>query len=349
LERRLAELDELTGQEEVWTDRERLTVLSREKREIQDRLAGIATVETRLADGEALLEMIEEDPDGGASLGPELVAHVKDLVAMATDLEISLILSAPEDRAGAIVALNSGAGGTESQDWVDMLARMYQHWGERQGYKLELIDSQPGEEAGLKSISFLVKGEFVFGRLKGETGIHRLVRISPFDSQARRHTTFASVFVYPDIEDTIQIEIDDKDLRVDTFRAGGAGGQHINKTDSAVRLTHLPTGIVVQCQNERSQYKNKAFAMKVLRARLFDYEQKKRDLAKDELEKAKKEIAWGHQIRSYVLQPYRMVKDLRTDHETSNTDAVLDGDLNPFIKAYLYKNLVKPTGGEGSG
>jgi peptide chain release factor 2 len=304
----------------------------------------VASVEARLADGEALLELITEDPDGGASLGPDLVAHVKELSAAATDLEISLILSAPEDRASAIVALNSGAGGTESQDWVDMLARMYQHWGERQGYKLELIDEQPGEEAGFKNISFLIKGEFVFGRLKGETGIHRLVRISPFDAQARRHTTFASVFVYPDIEDEIEIEIDEKDLRIDTYRAGGAGGQHINKTDSAVRLTHLPTGIVVQCQNERSQYKNKAFAMKVLKARLFDYEQKKRDLAKDELEKAKKEIAWGNQIRSYVLQPYRMVKDLRTDHETGNADAVLDGDLNPFIKAYLYQNLDKGKG-----
>ena len=316
-----------------------MTALARERKELTDKTGRIADLETVLDDAEAIVELLDEDPESEAELLPELKAVAGKAAAMMTSTEIALLLSGDEDRRSAIVAINSGAGGTEAQDWAEMLVRMYQRWAERQGFKLELIDETPGEEAGLKSASFFVRGEFVFGRLKSEIGIHRLVRISPFDSQARRHTSFASVFVYPDVDETIQIDIADKDLRIDTYRAGGAGGQHVNRTDSAVRITHLPTGIVVQCQNERSQHKNKSTAMRVLQARILDFEKKKKQLQKDELEKAKKEIGWGNQIRSYVLQPYRMVKDLRTEHETGNTDAVLDGDLNPFIKSFLYDEL----------
>ena len=329
--------------EEVWSDRERMTALAREKKELSERRESVNAVERQLEDGDTLLELIDEDPDSAEELGAEFDTLVAKLSTDMVDLEIALLLSAPEDRSNAIIAINSGAGGTEAQDWAEMLTRMYQRWADRQGYKLEAIDETPGDEAGLKGISFFVRGDFVFGRLKGEIGIHRLVRISPFDSQARRHTSFASVFVYPEVNDDIAIDIDDKDLRIDTYRASGAGGQHVNRTDSAVRITHIPTGIVVQCQNERSQHKNKSTAMKVLKSRLFDLETKKRELEKDELEKLKKEIGWGHQIRSYVLQPYRMVKDLRSQHETSNTDAVLDGALNPFIKAYLYSKLGNPS------
>ncbi len=329
--------------EEVWSDRERMTALAREKKELSDRRESVDSAESQLDDGDAFLELIDEDPDSAEELGRELDKLVAKLSTEMVDLEIALLLSDAEDRSNAIIAINSGAGGTEAQDWAEMLTRMYQRWADRQGYKLEAIDETPGDEAGLKGISFFVRGDFVFGRLKSEIGIHRLVRISPFDSQARRHTSFASVFVYPEVSDDIDIAIDEKDLRIDTYRASGAGGQHVNRTDSAVRITHNPTGIVVQCQNERSQHKNKSTAMKVLKARLFDLEKKKRELEKDELEKAKKEIGWGNQIRSYVLQPYRMVKDLRSQHETSNTDAVLDGALNPFIKAYLYSKLNTPS------
>jgi peptide chain release factor 2 len=250
-------------------------------------------------------------------------------------IELSQILGEADDRRNAIVSLHPGAGGTEAQDWAEMLLRMYLRWADRKGYRKEILEYQPGEEAGVKSVTFTVEGEYAYGYLKAEAGIHRLVRISPFDANSRRHTSFASVFVYPEIDDTIKVEINENDLRVDTYRSSGAGGQHVNKTDSAVRITHLPTGIVVACQNERSQHKNRAMAMKILRSRLYELEIEKQKEKMEAYHKTKKDIAWGSQIRSYVLHPYRMVKDHRTGIEVGNADAVLDGDLDQFIQAYL--------------
>ncbi len=250
-------------------------------------------------------------------------------------LELALMLSGPNDRAAAIVTINAGAGGTESCDWAQMLLRMLSRYAERKGYELEVTDVQPGDEAGIKSADFIARGENAYGYLKAEAGVHRLVRISPFDAAARRHTSFASVFVTPELDDDIEIEINEADIRIDTFRASGAGGQKVNKTSSAVRITHFPSGIVVSCQNERSQGRNKDLAMKILRSRLYESEMRKRDAERDAVEAQKKEIGFGSQIRSYVLAPYRMVKDLRTGVEKGNVDAVLDGDLDEFVTAYL--------------
>jgi peptide chain release factor 2 len=249
--------------------------------------------------------------------------------------ELQVMLGGEYDRLGAIVSIHPGAGGLEAQDWAEMLLRLYLRWAERRGYKTDLADLQPGDGGGIKSATFTVEGDYAYGYLKAEAGIHRLVRISPFDANARRHTSFASVFVFPAIDDKVEVTINPADLRVDTFRASGAGGQHVNKTDSAVRMTHLPTGIVVSCQNERSQHKNRAMAMKILRARLFELEERKKREQFEQFSKEKKDITWGSQIRSYVLQPYRMVKDHRTGVEIGNTDAVLDGAIDPFIEAYL--------------
>jgi peptide chain release factor 2 len=249
--------------------------------------------------------------------------------------ELLRMFTGPHDFDDAILMIHSGAGGTESQDWAEMLLRMYMRWTERHGFETEMIDRQEGEEAGIKGGTVLVKGDYAYGLLRAEVGVHRLVRISPFDSQSRRHTSFASVFVYPDIEEEIEIEIDPDDIRIDTFRASGAGGQHVNKTSSAIRITHFPSGIVVQCQNERSQHKNKAQAMRVLKARLYQLAEEQQQAKMDEFAGDKKEIGWANQIRSYVLQPYRMVKDLRTRMERGNVDAVLDGDLDGFIEAFL--------------
>jgi len=273
---------------------------------------------------------------------PDALAFVARLEREIGALDLQLKLSGPDDDKNALVAINAGAGGTESQDWAAMLLRMYVRWAEKQGFTLELLDQQDGEEAGVKSATFAVRGNNAFGFLNGENGVHRLVRISPFDSQARRHTSFASVYVYPEVDDTIEIEINDKDLRVDTFRSSGAGGQHVNKTDSAIRLTHLPTNIVVQCQNERSQIKNRAQAMKMLRARLYDLELRKRKEEQDKVEGAKMDNAWGSQIRSYVLQPYRMVKDHRTGETVGDADGVLDGAIDPFIAAWLKGRIASP-------
>lgn len=250
-------------------------------------------------------------------------------------MEVQEMLSGPNDGANGIVNINAGAGGTEAQDWAQILLRMYLRYCEDRGFKTQIIDQQLGEEAGIKSTTFLVQGQNAYGLLSAEIGVHRLVRISPYDSNARRHTSFASVFVYPDIEEEIEIEVLDKDLRVDTFRAGGAGGQKVNKTDSAVRLTHLPTGIVVICQNERSQHQNRAMAMKVLKARLYEREMELKKAESKKIEDAKMDIAWGSQIRSYVLHPYRLIKDHRTDFEMGDTQAVLDGKVQPFIESYL--------------
>ena len=251
------------------------------------------------------------------------------------EIEFRHMLNGEHDINSAFVNINAGAGGTEAQDWVEMLLRMYLRWTEKKNFKTEIIEILTGDEAGIKNVTFSVVGDYSYGYLKAEVGIHRLVRISPFDAGKRRHTSFASVFVYPDIEDEIVVEIDESDLRIDTFRSSGAGGQHVNKTDSAVRITHLPTGIVAQCQNERSQHKNKAMAMKVLKARLYEHQQKEQAKKMEELHSTKKQIAWGSQIRSYIMQPYRMVKDHRTNKEVGNVEAVLNGDIDEFIKKYL--------------
>jgi len=252
-----------------------------------------------------------------------------------TELELQKMLSGPQDAAGAFLQINAGAGGTEACDWVQILTRMYLRYCEAHGYKAQMIDYTEGDGAGYRSVTLVIEGAYAYGYLKAEVGVHRLVRISPFDANKRRHTSFASIFVYPDVEEDIEIEINEADLRIDTFRAGGAGGQKVNKTDSAVRMTHFPSGIVVQCQNERSQHQNRALAMKMLKSRLFDLEMEKKKAAQDKVEAAKKDIAWGSQIRSYVLQPYQMVKDHRTNCETSQTQKVLDGELDEFIRKYL--------------
>ncbi|MEQ8181524.1 MAG: peptide chain release factor 2, partial [Smithellaceae bacterium] len=256
--------------------------------------------------------------------------------------ELKMMLSSEQDPMNAIISIHAGAGGTEAQDWVEMLLRMYLRWAERRGFATKIIDTLPGDEAGVKSVTFTLEGEYAYGYAKAEIGIHRLVRISPFDTGGRRHTSFASVFVYPEVDDDIKIEIDEKDLRIDTFRAGGKGGQHVNKTDSAVRITHLPTGIVVQCQNERSQHKNKSMAMKYLKSRLYERELQQKNEKISEENKQKKDIAWGSQIRSYVLHPYKMVKDHRTNLEDSNATRVLDGDIDGFIQAYLMNTTFSP-------
>ena len=280
-----------------------------------------------------LEELSSEEQDEEAYR--EAAEKLTEITAKVEDLEFKRILGGVDDPRNAIVSINAGAGGTEAQDWADMLLRMYLRYAERSGFATNMVEYQEGDDAGLKSATFMVKGDYAFGYLKGESGVHRLVRISPFDSNKRRHTSFASVFVSPEIDESIEVEVDEKDLRVDTYRASGAGGQHVNKTDSAIRITHRPSGIVVSCQNERSQHQNRATAMKILRARLYELEREKQMEKIDELNATKKEIGWGSQIRSYVLHPYRMIKDHRTGYETGNVDSVLDGDLGEFIKSYL--------------
>ena len=281
------------------------------------------------------MEVLFEFADKGEVELIEIQSELKAYKEIIDKVEISLMLSKPEDTQDAIVSIHPGAGGTESQDWAQMLYRMYTRWVEKQDFKLELIDYQPGEEAGIKDVTFEIKGEYSFGLLKSEAGVHRMVRLSPFDSNNRRHTSFASVFIYPSADDNIDIQIEQSDIRIDTYRASGAGGQHVNKTDSAVRITHLPSGIVAQCQNQRSQHKNKNQAMKILKARLFQLELDKEKEKNKELENKKMEIGWGSQIRSYVFHPYQLVKDHRTKLEIGNTQSVMDGSINKFIRAYL--------------
>jgi peptide chain release factor 2 len=303
----------------------------RDRKRIEAQLEMDNELVRRTSDIEAYFELARE----GESIEPELEREIKSLSAFVDQLETRTMLSGEADALNAIVTVHPGAGGTESQDWADMLLRMYLRWAERHGYKTEINDYQDGEEAGIKSATFTVIGEYAFGQLSGETGVHRLVRISPFDQAKRRHTSFASVFVSPEIDDSIQIDIKPEDIRTDTYRSGGKGGQHVNTTDSAVRITHLPTNIVVQCQNERSQHKNREKAMKMLRSRLYEYELEKKKEVSRKLEDSKLDINFGSQIRSYVLQPYRMVKDLRTRVEIGDVDRVLDGDLDPLIRGYL--------------
>jgi peptide chain release factor 2 len=273
----------------------------------------------------------EED----AEAAKEVTETLEKLETRVEDFELKCMFSGEHDENNALLTIHAGAGGTEAQDWVDMLLRMYLRWVEEKGFSSDILDYLPGDEAGVKGVTVLVKGLYAYGYLRSEMGIHRLVRISPFDAGGRRHTSFASVFIFPELDDTIDIDINEKDLRIDTYRASGAGGQHVNKTSSAVRITHLPTGIVVQCQNERSQHRNKDMAFKMLRARLYEREKELQAKEQQDLHGEKKEIGWGSQIRSYVLQPYRMVKDHRTNCEIGNVDGVLDGNLEPFIKAYL--------------
>lgn len=290
---------------------------------------------TRQADDLHVLIEIAEENEEDPDILKECEAEAQALWKAVEDLEFRNMLSGENDKKNALLTIHPGAGGTESQDWAQMLYRMYLRWIERSGFKAEILDLQYGDEAGIKDVSIEVVGDYAYGYLKAEAGVHRLVRISPFDANSRRHTSFASVFVYPEVEDDVEIEIDEKDLRVDTYRASGAGGQHVNKTSSAVRITHLPTNIVVQCQNERSQHRNRESAMKMLRARLYQLKQEEEQAKLDELEKNKKDIAWGSQIRSYVFHPYNLVKDHRTGIETGNTTAVMDGDLDAFIKGFL--------------
>lgn len=285
---------------------------------------------------ELLLEMAAEESD--AESEQEVAEKLAEMKAQISVSEVECMFSGEHDANNAIVSIHAGAGGTEAQDWVDILLRMYLRWAEGKGLKTDILDYLPGDEAGVKSVTLMFKGRNAYGYLRSELGIHRLVRISPFDSSGRRHTSFASVMVMPELDDSVDVKIEEKDLRVDTYRASGAGGQHVNKTDSAIRLTHLPTGIVVQCQNERSQHRNREMAMKMLAARIYELEKQKQAEAQEGLSGDKMEIAWGSQIRSYVLQPYRMVKDHRTEHETGNVDAVLDGNLDPFIKSFLLWN-----------
>ena len=315
----------------VWADAARSQPLMRERKRLETLLADEAELARRVDDIEAYFELARE----GEATEPDLEREIPALVEYADQLESKTMLSGETDSLNAIVVVHPGAGGTESQDWAEMLMRMYLRWAERQHFKLELNEIQDGDEAGIKSATFTISGDFAFGLLSGETGVHRLVRISPFDSAKRRHTSFASVFVSPEIDDTIHIDIKPEDLRIDTYRSGGKGGQHVNTTDSAVRITHLPTGLVAGCQNERSQHKNKERAMKMLRSRLYEYELDKKKAITKKLEDSKLDIGFGSQIRSYVLQPYRMAKDLRTRVEVGDVDRVLDGDLDPFIRGYL--------------
>jgi peptide chain release factor 2 len=317
----------------IWQDAGRAKRLMQQKSRLEGRLQAYDKAAQKLSDITTLFDLAEEEEDA-VSL-QEAARDLAGLAEQVAALETTLLLSGEADENNAYLEVHAGAGGTESQDWAQMLLRMYTRWGERQGYKLTLIEESKGEEAGIKSATIKLEGAYAYGLAKTESGVHRLVRISPFDSQKRRHTSFASVFVYPEVDEEIEVEINPQDLRIDTYRAQGAGGQHVNTTDSAVRITHEPTGIVVTCQQDRSQHRNRDIAMQMLKARLYEQQMREREAEKQKQEESKTDIGWGHQIRSYVLHPYQMVKDLRTDVETSNTQDVLDGGLDAFIQAAL--------------
>ena len=318
---------------DFWSDAQQAQRVQKQLGQLQDIIATWEGTWSEIEEAELLLElaMEEQDSEAESEVSASLAAIEKDI-----DLtELACMFSEEHDASNAIVSIHAGAGGTEAQDWVDILLRMYLRWAEDKQFKATILDLLPGDEAGVKGVSIFFKGKYAYGHLRSELGIHRLVRISPFDASGRRHTSFASVMVMPELDDTVDIDISEKDLRIDTYRASGAGGQHVNKTDSAIRITHLPTGVVVQCQNERSQHRNKDMAMKMLMSQLYELERERKTAEQENLHGEKKDIAWGSQIRSYVLQPYRMIKDHRTDYEMGNVDAVLDGHLDPFIKAYL--------------
>ncbi|MEQ1549033.1 MAG: peptide chain release factor 2 [Chakrabartia sp.] len=339
-DRALKRLDELNAKVEdqaLWNNPKAAQEVMRERRRLDEAIAATRAIESECADTVELMEMAEEE--GDTALVDDAVQSLSVLAERAERDKISALLAGEADANDTYVEVNAGAGGTESQDWAEMLSRMYTRWAERRGFKVELIDYHAGEQAGIKSATYLLKGENAYGYAKSESGVHRLVRISPYDSNAKRHTSFASVWVYPVVDDDIDIEINESELRIDTYRASGAGGQHINTTDSAVRITHIPTNIVVQCQNQRSQHKNKAEAMNQLRARLYEAELQKREAEANATAASKTDIGWGHQIRSYVLQPYQMVKDLRTGVVSTAPGDVLDGDLDKFMAAALSQRV----------
>lgn len=330
---RLSELELLVQSDEAWKDQAKFTELNQEISKLKRKIDPWISIKNDIIES---LEMIDMAlAEGDMELLAEISSNIKLIDERFNELETRELLSDIDDTKDAFITIHPGAGGTESQDWASMLLRMYTRWAEQNKFAVEYIDHTQGDEAGIKSATILIKGEYAYGLLKGETGVHRLVRISPFDANKRRHTSFASVEIIPDVDETIDIDINENDLKIDTYRASGAGGQHVNKTDSAVRITHLPTGIVVQCQNERSQHKNKAFAMKVLKARIYDRRQAELNEKKQESAGEKKDISWGNQIRSYVFQPYTLVKDHRTGEETGSVDFVFDGELNRFLYAYL--------------
>ena len=333
IQERVKELNFLSTDPTFWDDPSRAQGLLKEKGSLERRVNGFLKLESTFEDIETLIEMAEEE--GDQELVDEASGELNKLLEELREVEIQRLLSEEADENDAIVEINSGAGGTEAADWASMLKRMYIGWGTKNGYKMTLLEESPHEEAGIKSCTIAFKGLFAYGYLKAEIGVHRLVRISPYDSNARRHTSFASVSVSPDVDDNFEIDIVESDLRIDTYRASGAGGQHVNTTDSAVRITHLPTNIVVQCQAERSQHKNKDRAMKMLKGKLYQHELEKRQAVADEANANKKKIEWGSQIRSYVLHPYKMIKDLRTSHESSNVDKVMAGDLNAYMEKWL--------------
>jgi len=339
-DRALRRLDELNARVEdpkLWDDQAQAQEVMRERRRLDEAISATKAIEQELSDNVELLELAEAE--GDTALADDAVASLAALAERADNDKIKALLSGEADANDSYIEINAGAGGTESQDWAEMLQRMYTRWAERHGYKVELIDYHAGEQAGIKSATLLVKGENAYGYAKTESGVHRLVRISPYDSSARRHTSFSSVWVYPVVDDNIEVEINESDLRIDTYRSSGAGGQHINTTDSAVRITHLPTGIVVACQNQRSQHKNRAEAFSQLRSRLYEHELRKREEEANAINATKTDIGWGHQIRSYVLQPYQLVKDLRTGATSTSPDDVLDGDLDRFMAAALSQRV----------
>jgi peptide chain release factor 2 len=333
LNSQLKELDDELARQALWEDQEKAQTKLKERSRLQGEIENWSQKEKELEEVLILSEFVRETEDQKDL--EELVERVNSLDQALDRYEIERMLGGENDEANAIVYINAGAGGTEAQDWAEMLLRMYLRWAERKGFETQVVDVLPGEEAGIKNVTFLVKGSHAYGYLKCENGIHRLVRISPFDANNRRHTSFASLYSYPELADNITVDIREEDLRVDTFRSSGPGGQHVNRTESAIRITHLPTGIVVQCQNERSQHKNRAIAMAILRSRIYELEKKKQEEKMNILEKEKKDIAWGSQIRSYTLHPYKLIKDHRTKTEVHNAEAVLDGEIDSFIKAYL--------------
>jgi peptide chain release factor 2 len=332
-EKRLAELEALVAKEGFWNKPDEAKVAFQERTAIGNRVERFKQLTRELEENQGLLEMAVAENDEGTLT--DLGRQAENLYQRAQRFALELMLDGEDDGKNAIVSINAGAGGTEAQDWAEILFRMYTRWVERKGFKLELIDFQPGEEAGIKSATFTASGENAYGYMKSEGGVHRLVRISPFNASGKRHTSFASVFVYPELDNEIVVVVEDKDLRIDVFRASGSGGQHVNKTSSAVRITHLPTGIAVQCQQEKSQHRNKELAMKVLKARLHQREKQKQDEKLQEIHDSKEDIAWGSQIRSYVLQPYQLVKDHRIGLEIGNVNEVLDGGIDPFIEGVL--------------